>query len=175
MNDVFLLKYNDNELLYLLKENSEEAMQILIKKYSIYIKLKIKQMNVEKSYYEEFYQEGLITLNRAIKTFDELNKSSFFGYFDLILTRKFIDIFRKISRNKKTFSNVEFEEYFIDDSCIKEELVLEEPINLSKLEKQVFDKKYRCYLKTNEIAQELGTSIKTIYGAVDRIKQKCKK
>ena len=39
-----VLTYNDNELLYLIEEKSEEALEILQEKYLILIKTKIKEM-----------------------------------------------------------------------------------------------------------------------------------
>lgn len=41
-----VLTYNDNELLYLIEEKSEEASEILQEKYLILIKTKIKEMKI---------------------------------------------------------------------------------------------------------------------------------
>lgn len=173
-NKTNLLDYNDNELLYLIKEESEEAKEILFTKYSFYIKMKIKEMHIERQDYDDFFQEGLIALYTAIRKFNENNANSFFTFFDVILKRKFIDLLRKRKRENAYFTYGIAEEYLIDTSNIKENDILEEPTNLTSLEKTVFDKKYRYFLKNTEIAKELGKSVKSVYSTIERIKKKCK-
>lgn len=173
-NKTNLLEYNDNELLYLIKEGTEEALEILFAKYSFYIKLKIKEMYIEKNDYDDFFQEGLIALRTAINKFNEMNANSFFTFFDVILKRKFIDLLRKIKRENTHLSYGLAEEYLIDVSGFEKKYILEEPVNLTSLEKEVFDKKFRCFLKNSIIAKELGKSTKAIYSTIERIKNKCK-
>ncbi len=90
-----VLTYNDNELLYLIEEKSEEALEILQEKYLILIKTKIKEMKIPYDKRSDYLEEGLITLNKAVKTFDSKKSSSFYSYFTLLLNRKFIDLLRK--------------------------------------------------------------------------------
>lgn len=166
-----LFKYNDNELLYLVKEGSDEALEIMFYKYSFFIELKMKEMNVEKMYVDEFYQEGLILLYNAIKKFNETYNNTFYTFFSVILTRKYLDLFRKINKEKEVFVKPDNDEYFIDSSN-NEELFIEEPTFLTDLEREVFEKKYRQFLENKEIAMQLGKSIKAIYSTIERIKGK---
>lgn len=167
-----LLEYNDNELLYMVKEGSDEALEILFCKYSFFIELKIKEMNVEKMYVDEFYQEGLIALNNAIKKFDEQYNNTFYTFFSVILTRKYLDLFRKINKEKAMFIKPEDDDYFVDLSSVEDSVILEEPTFLTDLEREVFEKKYRQFLDNKEIAAQLGKSIKAIYSTIERIKGK---
>ena len=62
-----LLKYNDYELLYMNGLSSEEARDILFEKYMFMIKKMIVKFNVQPNEKDDYFQEGLIALNKAIK------------------------------------------------------------------------------------------------------------
>ena len=93
-----MFKYNDNELLYLYSWHIEEALNILIAKYSVFIRLKLSRFRIKSAQFEDFYQESLLVLNYAINTFDENKEASFFTYFELLLERR---IMRLLSNNKR--------------------------------------------------------------------------
>ena len=122
-----VLTYNDNELLYLIEEKSEEALEILQEKYLILIKTKIKEMKIPYDKRSDYLEEGLITLNKAVKTFDSKKSSSFYSYFTLLLNRKFIDLLRKRTRDSKIVLVDNLNDYVVDN-YIKEEFVFEEPL-----------------------------------------------
>ena len=122
-----VLTYNDNELLYLIEEKSEEALEILQEKYLILIKTKIKEMKIPYDKRSDYLEEGLITLNKAVKTFDSKKSSSFYSYFTLLLNRKFIDLLRKRTRDSKIVLVDDLNDYVVDN-YIKEEFVFEEPL-----------------------------------------------
>lgn len=130
-----VLTYNDNELLYLIEEKSEEALEILQEKYLILIKTKIKEMKIPYDKRSDYLEEGLITLNKAVKTFDSKKSSSFYSYFTLLLNRKFIDLLRKRTRDSKIVLVDNLNDYVVDN-YIKEEFVFEEPLYLSNIEKE---------------------------------------
>ena len=161
-----VLTYNDNELLYLIEEKSEEALEILQEKYLILIKTKIKEMKIPYDKRSDYLEEGLITLNKAVKTFDSKKSSSFYSYFTLLLNRKFIDLLRKRTRDSKIV---------LVDDFIKEEFVFEEPLYLSNIEKEIFKLKFIEGKTSKQIALELKLPIKKVYEATDRIKRKSKK
>ena len=127
-----VLTYNDNELLYLIEEKSEEALEILQEKYLILIKTKIKEMKIPYDKRSDYLEEGLITLNKAVKTFDSKKSSSFYSYFTLLLNRKFIDLLRKRTRDSKIVLVDDLNDY-VFDNYIKEEFVFEEPLYLSNI------------------------------------------
>ena len=168
--------YNDFELLYMIEENSSEALDIMINKYSSLIYSRIKKFKIKENYIDDYYQEGLLVLYQAIHKYDLESPMSFTNFFDLLLQRKFIDLLRK---NKKYF----------EENIIKEdvdivvtyepvnELIFEEQISLlinklSKLEKEIFLLKYKENMKAREISKHLNIDLKKVYSAHDRIKLK---
>ena len=169
-----VLTYNDNELLYLIEEKSEEALEILQEKYLILIKTKIKEMKIPYDKRSDYLEEGLITLNKAVKTFDSKKSSSFYSYFTLLLNRKFIDLLRKRTRDSKIVLVDDLNDYVVDN-YIKEEFVFEESLYLSNIEKEIFKLKFIEGKTSKQIALELKLPIKKVYEATDRIKRKSKK
>ena len=68
---------NDSEVLYLIRENEEEAYNYVYKKYeplinkfAINIMKKYKTLGIE---YDDLFQEGMYGLSLAIKNFDSKN------------------------------------------------------------------------------------------------------
>ena len=75
--------YNDYELIYLVRTNVEEAKEILFWKYSFLIKSRIYRLGVPKIFWDDYYQEGCLTLHRAIKIFDENSMMTFTNFFEM--------------------------------------------------------------------------------------------
>ena len=88
-------KYNDYELLYLIKANVEEAREILFWKYSFLIKSRINRLGVPRFYWDDYYQEGCLMLYHAIKIYDEDSRMSFTNFFDLLLKRRILTLLKK--------------------------------------------------------------------------------
>ena len=81
--------YNDFELLYLVREGSEQAQNILYHKYSILIhKLVVRYYNFGDKK-EDLVQEGFMILYKCIKSFNPGLTISFFSYVLLSLNRHF--------------------------------------------------------------------------------------
>ena len=72
--------YNDYELIYLIRMNIDEAKDILFWKYSFLIKSRIYRLGVPKIFWDDYYQEGCLTLHRAIKIFDENSMMTFTNF-----------------------------------------------------------------------------------------------
>ena len=56
---MYYTNYNDYELLYLISEGSELALDLLYKKYYIYINKVVGKINVPKYTKEDLVQEGI--------------------------------------------------------------------------------------------------------------------
>lgn len=168
------LAYNDNELLYLIAEENEDALEILQEKYLILIKTKIKKLKIPYDKKSDYVEEGLITLNKAIKTFDSTKNITFYSYFSILLNRRFIDLLRKKAKNSKIVLVDNLNDYVIDNN-IRDEFIFEEPAYLSSIEKEIFKKKFIEGKTSKMIALELALPIKKVYEATDRIKRKSKK
>lgn len=169
-------KYNDYELLYMIEEESDEALEIMINKYSLLIYSRIRKFHIQENYIDDYYQEGLGILIKAIEKYDKNSNMSFTNFFDLLLQRRIMDLLRK---NKKYFeSNVLVEEvevvemYNANIDASFEEKIVKLYTKLSKFEQDVFKLKYIDNLKVSEIALKLNTTQKRIYSAHDRIKSK---
>lgn len=170
-----MYKYNDYELLYLIQEMDDEALDIMLKKYIPLIKARIKAFRIKKSSQEDFLQEGLLVLNKAIQRFNPDSKKTFTRYFDMILQRRFIQILRK-ERNR--FYNVDLVgagEMLAAEpegalSGIAGERVLA-ACSFSDFENQVLSYLKNGY-KPRRVAAFLNCPVKRVYDANDRIRRK---
>ncbi|MEG2620495.1 MAG: sigma-70 family RNA polymerase sigma factor [Bacilli bacterium] len=192
---------NDSELLYLISERSEEADEIIFKKYSPIIDLKVKKylsLVLNKGYeYGDLYQEGLLGLNSAVRDFKEQKDIKFSTFATLCIERKICSAVRKATRKKHSVLNESFSlDYKTDDdskSLIdnimlesgesvedliisrEQEALLKELLNkeLTDYENTVYELRMNNFTYT-EIAQTLGKSYKSIESALFRIKVKIK-
>ena len=167
-------KYNDYELLYLIKINVEEAKDILFWKYSFLIKSRIYKLGVPKFLWDDYYQEGCLMLYRAIKIYDENSPMSFTGFFELLLKRKIITLLRKDLKIISFEQYDEFENYpeSNNDNLLREYDV--DDFNLAELEKVAYIRLIIQQEKPDFVAKELGVSNRTIYNAKQRALRKIK-
>ncbi|MGI6360511.1 MAG: sigma-70 family RNA polymerase sigma factor [Acholeplasmatales bacterium] len=162
--------YNDYELLYMVKEGDTVALDILLKKYELFIYKKVYSF----FYHDEsgdYFQEGVLCLYKAIETFDESYNKTFMRYFEVIINRHFINIYKK---NKRYYEMLESyrNELLIEET---ENKIIEEDIKIifkSSLEQKVYEMFYLNNKKVKEIAEELNLEVKQIYNAIYRIKSK---
>lgn len=164
-----MIQYNDYELLYLMNEFDEEAEKILIEKYSVLIRFRIRKFRVKDRYIDDFMQEGLYMLLIAAKTYNEMSEKTFTKYFDLILQRKFQ---RLIEQEKNYFYNVDLIE---DINSLREPNVFiyehDKQESFSTFEEKVLKYQKKNY-RPREIAQFLNCDIKSVYNCLYRIKEK---
>lgn len=184
------IKYNDNELLYLIGEHLEEAQDILFEKYQGLIYKRLKTFRIKENEYDDFYQEGLIALYSAINSYDSYTyNKSFNKYFDLLLQRRFIRILKE-KRNEFFYTQI------VDDidelpSMTQETINFEynredckmqslEHIKceLKEYELKPFEHKVILMLveghKPKEVSIILDCKIKKIYNALYRTREKVK-
>lgn len=166
-------------MLYLISEKDDLSKDILIEKYKPLILSTINKMNLDKNEKEDYYQEGLLCLIKAINTYNDNFKFSFNSYFSLILKRRFIDLLRKKQRSKSIIFSDIIDEFVIDSSTMVEEKT-DYSLNyktkkLSPFEQTVYHMKYAEGLKPGKIAVKLNVEVKTIYDALSRIKRKISK
>ncbi len=165
--------YNDNELLYLISENDDEALEKLIEKYKPLIKSKIYLFNIEDSKKDDALQIGMETLYKAIEFFQTEQRMSFNRFFELLLERKFIDMYRHDKQRNNIIYDDEIVNKAIDSYTIKEtEKYYYFKNELSELEKVVFQKLYLEKKRISDIAKELSCDRKKVYDAINRIKRK---
>ncbi len=89
------INWNDYELIYLIKEGIATAKTELYRKYGYLISKKYYQTQVSlKLSYQDYFQECLMALERAIYFFDTDSSASFFSYFSTVLWHKTLNINR---------------------------------------------------------------------------------
>lgn len=169
-------QYNDYELLYMIEDDSKEALEILVKKYEPLIYTRLIKFRIKKEYFDDYFQEGLLVLYNAIKKYNSDSPMSFTNFFDLMLKRRIMDLLRK---NKKYFEDVclyEDIDIVATYEPVKTDFNIEKVIELfnelSDFEKQVFILKYKENKKAEEISSCLNVGIRSVYSATDRIKSK---
>lgn len=103
-------KVNDYEVIYMIRENDEDARDLMLQKYlPIIKKLASKFYELYKGNgadYDDFVQEGLISLNRAINSFGEANNTLFYTYAITCINRHLITYCRNITSKKHMVLNL---------------------------------------------------------------------
>lgn len=168
-------KFNDNELLYLIQEGNEEALEIMFRKYEPLIITKVKKFNIEEILIEDYLQEGRLMLHKAIKLYNLDSKKTFNKYFDLILTNQFITLLRKHKKHSD-LSYIVSESLEDQNNRTNEKLedVDFSKLQLSTLEKEIYKYRFLRNLKICDICQILNISEKTVYNTIQRVKNKLK-
>ncbi len=189
---------NDNELVYLCCENSEEAYNTIINKYKPVIfstvKQYMKELNIVGSESNDFYQEGLIGLMTAINTYDETKDTTFYTYATKCIKNNMLSSVRKsFSKKSKILnesfsldkmiddSNLDFYDVFSDERSNPLNILFEEEegkVLLNKLkdmfsngEKEIFEYKV-LGLSNAEIAEKINKSKKYVENTMFRIGKK---
>lgn len=160
---------NDYELIYLIQhEQDEVALNFLFKKYHKFIWKYVHLLDVESKEHDDFHQEGVLILHKAIQTFNESRNKSFTRYFELILRRHLYHIKNKLP-NYYLFEHTDF----IKEVSYIEEEVEYLPLN-SELEQIVFEQYFLCSQSVSTICRKTNYSKKQIYNTIFRIKEKYK-
>ena len=116
-------KLNDNELIYMIQENDEDSINLLVRKYSPII------FKLSKEYYDryngflydldDFYQEALNAFYKAIHTYNNDRGVLLYTYVTACIRRALAGFGRLVcsNRNKDAFStDISKLEYCIEDS-----------------------------------------------------------
>ncbi len=192
------LTNSDEELVALVRDGDNEALDYLMNKYKILVEKKAKSYFLIGASRDDIIQEGMIGLFKAIRDFKEEKTASFYSFADLCVTRQIISAVKAstrqkhlplnsyISLNKPSYEEENDKATLIDkmpsqkiinpeDLLIGQEnlSIIEHELSerLSKLEKEVL----RCYIDGKsyvEIAEYLVRPVKSIDNALQRIKKK---
>lgn len=185
---------NDYELIYMVKEDDTFYRDLIIKKYLPIVK------NIANRYYsycklfgadyDDFVQEGLIALNKAIDSYDSNGSVKFYTYVTVCIKRAIITYTRNFNSNKNMFFNEclgsdHLEMYGEDKSRVEDTILYNFSYNELLKCKNNFHHNYSMVfeLKINgfsnsEISELLDLPLSTINGRMYRIKtilQKYKK
>ncbi len=160
---------NDYELIYLIRHETDDlALTFMFKKYHKFIWKHVHLLHLESKEIDDFHQEGVLMLFKAIQTFDPERNKSFTRYFELIMRRQFYHMKQSLP-HYMLFDHTDF----VKTPCYIEE----EPLVLelsSDMESKVYHDYFISRKTVSTIHTETGYSKKQIYNTVYRIKEKYK-
>ena len=188
---------NDEELLKLIQDGDKDALEQLINKYKELVTMKVSKYFIIGAEKEDIYQEGMIGLYKAIKSYDPEKQNSFKTFANLCIERQLITAIKTSNRQKhmplNSYLSLNANAYDNeDDTALIEVLnskVTEDPLDtitkreyyktveekmeetLSDFEKEVLQRyaKGESYVK---IAEKLDTPVKSVDNAIQRIRKK---
>ena len=179
-------KENDYELVYLVKEENEDALEILIKKYQPLLYKEASQYVSNKIEYEDLIQEGMIGLITAINGYNERKNVLFSTYAYLCIDKRIKNYIKKMNnKNNKMYNN----SLSLDNNieCIDKKEPINELIeqeffdsiikfknNLNFIESIVFDLKINGY-SYNQISSILEIPEKKVDNILFKIRKNLKK
>jgi len=201
MNNNEYKDYNDYELLMLVREQNDDAKDVLYSKYQHIIDITIKKYlpfalkyGIE---YRDFYQEAMLAFSDAIEHFDEKKDASLGTFITICVQRRLRNIVRcgntskgKIDKENLSLDytyedkNTKFIDFIGDDnknnpldniasSEYLKEIIRSCKSKLSSYEQEVFELMISEY-SYQDIAEILGESPKKIDNTIQRIKRKIK-
>lgn len=199
MSDMFI-KATDEDLISLARQNNRFASEYLVVKYKNLVRAKARPYFLIGADREDIVQEGMIGLYKAIRDYREGKLSSFRSFAEICITRQIITAIKAATRYKHvplnsyiSLSSPMFEQddkrtiediMSPDTVCDPEEiLIIKEDFSrienklgkaLSSFEYKVFES-YLSGSSYQEIAKELGKSMKSVDNALQRIKRKLEK
>lgn len=191
---------DDYELLYMVCEDNEDAVSTIFKKYEpvidYYARKYVKLVDGKGLDYNDLYQEGLIGLDSAIKTYKDQKNIKFSTFAFVCIKRKIMSAIRKANRKKHSILNESYSiDYKLDDNnsfdnlisnnerSIEDLLVGKEQAVffnkkieecLTKFEKQVYELKVYGF-SGEEISKTLNKTMKSIESVLFRIRVKLRK
>lgn len=168
-----IIKYNDNELLYLISEKDDVALEIMMTKYDPLIKSMLARYKIKSKNFEDFHQECLMVLYNCLNKYREDRKMSFNSYLEMSLNYCIQNILKK---EKTYFYDVVLMETQDIDYAIP--LKEEESIDYSFEKLSPYEKKVLEYLSEgytiSSISLQLNKESRSIYNTISRIKSKAK-
>ena len=115
-------KYNDNELIYMVQENDEDSVNLLVRKYSpIIYRLSneyYKKYNDSGYEFDDFCQEALSAFYKSLHTFDSTKDVLFYTFVNVCIRRTLSSFGRTAYSNKiKEYNNIDIAEleYCVED------------------------------------------------------------
>lgn len=190
---------SDDELMTKIKAGDSEALDTLINKYKELVNMKIGKYFIIGAEKEDIYQEGMIGLYKAIKSFDPEKQNSFKTFANLCIERQLITAIKTSNRQKHMPLNsyLSLNDTAYDDNDISwlevfDSNTIEDPLEtitkkeyyktiedkieekLSDFEKQVLHRYARGESYVT-IAEKLDAPVKSVDNAIQRIRKKAEK
>ncbi len=180
----------DNELISLSRAGAEDATAELLRRYIPLVGSRASVFTTSGFEYDDMFQEGMIGLYSAIRSFDESQGSPFSAFARLCVDRMMVAVLRASSRQRRIpgskISNLENESDLAERKLYSGD---PEAALLAKEEFRRFQEKANNELSSfvygvltafvsgcnyGEISQKLGVSEKSVDNALQRIRKKLK-
>ncbi|WP_407058507.1 RNA polymerase sporulation sigma factor SigH [Paracerasibacillus soli] len=100
LNFKHIRKLDDEEIISLIHEGNDQALDYLIHKYKNFVRAKSRTYFLIGADREDIIQEGMIGLYKAIRDFDGDKLTSFKGFAELCITRQIITAIKTATRQK---------------------------------------------------------------------------
>lgn len=184
---------NDYELIYLAQEGNEDAINQIIQNYKPIVIKKSKDAFCLISHHgieiNDIMQEAYIALKDAIDKYEQGSETLFYTFSNLCIERRISNYIKKNTSKKDRILNDAIyiddgiENIICEDISIEDNYIYNDDCNhiisdayksFTDFEKDVFKLKEKGYTN-QEIAHTLNKSIKSVYNACQRIKDKLKK
>lgn len=192
-----LSEMTDENIIELIKSGNADAQNYLIDKYKEIVNMKIGKYFMAGAEKEDIYQEGMIGLFKAIKSYNPEKQNSFKSFANLCIERQLITAIKTSNRQKNmplnSYLSLNANAYEEDDETeileVLDAKTAEDPLdtitkkeyykdvenaidkNLSKFEKKVLHRfaQGESYVT---IAEKLDTPVKSVDNAIQRIRKK---
>lgn len=158
--------WNDYELLYLIKEGSEKALNLMYLKYEKFIIYKARSCGFKAFDLEDCIQEGLLILTSAIKNYSVEYNKTFCKYFEIILLRH---LWRLKSKEKIQYVSYEFDN--IRSDYYLKEIIFEGKSVLNKEQAYIWEEIYYYHTPIEIVAQKLNLKKTQIYYELKKIRE----
>jgi RNA polymerase sporulation-specific sigma factor len=171
-----MFKHNDFELINLIREGNQDALEIMFEKYKPLIYKTIYKFNLMYDV-DDMYQEGLLMLYKSIRFYDFNNGKSFTRYFQLNLTRKYVSfVTQRVRRAEIMEKNIH---YIYENSQINVNKNEMADIYLDEIKKVLTKNEYLVYtlrelnnFSVHFITEKYDLSEKNVYNSLYRAKKK---
>ena len=190
----------DEKLIENIELNDSQALECLIKRYDDVVNMKANKFFMIGAEREDMVQEGRIGLYKAVKSFNAEKQNSFRTFANLCIERQLITAVKNSNRQKhmplNSYISLNASAYEENDDTsvldVLETKVAEDPSDIiankeyfdymeNKIDNSLsnFEKQVLNYYKRGEsyanIATRLGSKIKSVDTAIQRIRKKAAK
>lgn len=194
--DIRYSELSDNEIIRLISDKDDEAMEYMMKKYGALVKKEIRTVYLIGAETEDLAQEGMIGLFKAIRDFEPDKGASFSTFATLCVRRQIKTAISTSNRKKHSPLNSYISIYAEQDeygSVLAEDLEAgnsdsnPEDMVIAREQKSVLDNRIKSELSSlerkvlqlyleglpySDIALKLGKTEKAVDNALQRIRAK---
>lgn len=192
-----LLTLDDDEILELIQQGDNQALDYLIHKYKNFVRAKARTYFLIGADKEDIIQEGMIGLYKAIRDYNDTKMTSFKAFAELCITRQIITAIKTATRQKhiplnsyvsldKPIYDEESDRTLLDviagskaidpqELLVNQEKFGDMELKLAELLSEFERGVLQLYLEGRtyqEISEDLNRHVKSIDNALQRVKRK---